>query len=329
MSHVNRVDKNKNAGNDRRWFLGGRNFSIKKTNGIRLFVFLRQLFLIFSLFFISFIQTAHSETASFSGITSNRFFGPYALMGMNTSTNTQAYQTIHSLELAQHLILRASNAYFMLKSHSATPEVEKTIKPLIREISLIIRNLPKDTQHLKTNALLKTLKNIWPELENRMLSAVDESVETNDPLGSVSVDTYAQSVIQTISTCIDTLKDKHGVPTESPLAILNQQTLLIRHISTNYAAIAAESVNVKVALAKQKKSLQKLTITFRKQQSMLFEHYAENSGVLKKLNSAQRSWQLIEKSLTNSSNNQVPFIIAKYSEDIVEDLSDAMFILRN
>ena len=259
----------------------------------------------------------------------NRSIAPYTLISFNTSSNNQVYQIIHSLELTQHLILRASNAYFMVKSHSATPEVEETIKPLIEEISLIINNLPDDTKHLKTNALLKTLQNIWPELENRILSEVDDTVESDDPLNSVSVDTYAQSVIQTISTAIETLKEKYDVPTQSPLAILNQQTLLIRHISTNYAAIAAESDQLNLDLAQQKKSLQKLMITFRKQQSMLFDHYEKNSNVLKKLNAAQRSWQLIEKSLSDSSNNQVPFIVAKYSDDIVEDLSDALFILRN
>lgn len=247
-----------------------------------------------------------------------------AIAGLSLSKNA-TLSTIRNLEMAQHYVLQASNNFFLLQTSETNKNTKEEIKSLLLEAEQLINGLPTETNQQKSDALLVTIKNVWPELKNKILSKIDPQVDPFDPFDSVSADTYMRSIIFSMTESINTLRELSGLDGEESTFKLSNQTRRIRHINTCYSAIALQSGEANTSM--DRRDLDKLSHDFELTSQSLLDQFKDNRQVAKKIQEAYQSWKIINQAIQNTQDEPVPFLVSKYSEQIVKDLNQALIFL--
>lgn len=248
-----------------------------------------------------------------------------SIAGFSLSENA-SYSTIRKLEMALHFVLQASNSFYLLQTSETDKDTTKDIKALITEADQLISSLPKQTHEQKTDSLMVTIKNVWPELKNKILSKIDPAIDPFDPFDSVSTDTYIRSIVFSMRESIKAIREQSGLDNEESLFQLSDQALRIRHINTCYSAIALQAGASNSNM--DRRDLEKLTKEFEAVSQTLKDRFKDNRQVGNKIEDAYTSWKMISQAIQNTQSEPVPFLVSKYSEQVVKDLNQALFYLQ-
>ena len=95
--------------------------------------------------------------------------------------------------------------------------------------------------------------------------------------------------------------------------------LLMQTIAVNYASRSA-SVGASFLGGGDERAIDELAVDFNKRLQELKASPRNTAEIKASLQSVQTKWNYIEKSLKNYNENSVPFLISKYSEQIISGL---------
>lgn len=96
--------------------------------------------------------------------------------------------------------------------------------------------------------------------------------------------------------------------------------LLMQSISVNYASRNASVGGTFIGGGGDERPIDELAAEFQKRLQELKRSPRNSAEIKASLNSVQVKWNYIEKSLKNYNENSVPFLISKYSEQIINGL---------
>lgn len=194
--------------------------------------------------------------------------------------------------------------------------------------------LNRDPQHLKKaqaymatgDGLVATLGNPaingkWTAFKQSITSArfTSEGMAENASLNTVEASLTALSTLVRSERMEQ--RQAANVASDKMADMLYEQHVLMQTMTTAYLHKSADYFGGSiVASTGPQVEIDKLAAKFQSQLEQLNRHYAKNAAVAAALREVTTKWTFIRGSFINFNENNVPFIVGRYNEQITEKL---------
>ncbi len=225
--------------------------------------------------------------------------------------------TLHHLRLAAHKTL---SDFFMFNGMEGDQRYAKQIQASEEQVNAALQQL-QDLSGEGSKALHSQLQQQWQAYQIQLkdlitaletegftdLQPVADLATHNQQLMSLSGELYGK-IQQESSTSVPPLTERS-----------RELGLLMQTIAVNYASRSA-SVGASFFGGGDERAIDELAVDFNKRLQKLKASPRNTAEIKASLQSVQTKWNYIEKSLKNYNENSVPFLISKYSEQIISGL---------
>lgn len=197
--------------------------------------------------------------------------------------------------------------------------------------------LNRDPQHLKKtqaniaigDALVQkvgnaTVSSKWNGLKQSISSAkfTSEGVADNNSL--IVIDAAITSLTQVVRSQRMEQRIAANMATDKMADMLYDQHVLMQTMTTAYLRNSADYFGGAIVQSQGPQvEIDKLAARFQAQQDQLNKHYARKTEVAAALREVTTKWTFIRASFINYNENNVPFIVGRYNEQITEKLLQA------
>lgn len=226
--------------------------------------------------------------------------------------------TLHHLRLAAQKTL---SDFFMFNGMEGDQRYAKQIQASEEQVNAALQQL-QDLSGEGSKALHSQLQQQWQAYQIQLkdlitaletegftdLQPVADLATHNQQLMSLSGELYGK-IQQESSTSVPPLTERS-----------RELGLLMQTIAVNYASRSASSVGASFFGGGDERAIDELAVDFNKRLQELKASPRNTAEIKASLQSVQTKWNYIEKSLKNYNENSVPFLISKYSEQIISGL---------
>lgn len=194
--------------------------------------------------------------------------------------------------------------------------------------------LNRDPQHIKKtqaniatgDALVKSLNTPgitgkWTTFKQTIANAdfTSEGMVENDSL--IAVDAAHSALAQTLRSSRTEQRLSTNTATDKMADMLYDQHVLMQVMTAAYLRKSADYFGGSIVQSQGPQvEIDLLANKFTAQQDALMKHYARNAEVSALLREVNTKWIFIRKSFINFNENNVPFIVGRYNEQITEKL---------
>lgn len=197
--------------------------------------------------------------------------------------------------------------------------------------------LNRDPQHIKKaqaylatgDGLVATIGNTaitakWTAFKQSITTAkfTSEGVAENSSLNAV--ETSLTALAQLVRSERMEQRQAANIASDKMADMLYEQHVLMQTMTTAYLLKSADYFGGSiVASTGPQVEIDKLAAKFQSQLDQLNRHYAKNAAVAAALREVTTKWTFIRGSFINFNENNVPFIVGRYNEQITEKLLQA------
>lgn len=190
--------------------------------------------------------------------------------------------------------------------------------------------LKKAQQQLATgDALVKSLgigsiTPRWNAFRQAISSArfTSEGVPENESLNAI--DAALTNLTQALRTSRSEQRVSANVATDKMADMLYDQHVLMQVMTAAYLRKSADYFGGAIVQSQAPLvEIDQLANKFQVQMDQLSKHYAKNPDVAPLLREVNTKWIFIRKSFINFNENNVPFIVGRYNEQITQKLLEA------
>lgn len=194
--------------------------------------------------------------------------------------------------------------------------------------------LNRDPQHMKRtqsslangDAMVQRLGNTaitpkWSAFRQAVTSAKFTSEGVADSTSLNTIDSTLTGLTQVLRTQRNEQRLAANVATDKMADMLYDQHVLMQTMTTAYLRKSADMFGGAIVKSDAPEvEIDKLAARFQAQLDQLNKHYARNTAVSALLREVVTKWTFIRGSFINYNENNVPFIVGRYNEQITEKL---------
>ncbi len=240
---------------------------------------------------------------------------PLLVMSPAAQANTanvqqQALQTLQELETVSY---RAATSFYLYNVLNRDPQHFRKMQNQLQAGDALIPQVG--------NAALVSK---WAALKRTCTSArfTAEGVADNDSVNAV--DGALNALVGDIRALMAEQRTAGQLGSDKMADMIYEQYVLMQVMTAAYLRISADYFGGAIVASQGPQvEIDKLADKFSEQLTQLNRHYAKNPKVTPLLRDVTTKWVFIRNSFKNFNENNVPFVVGRYNEQITEKLLQA------
>lgn len=219
-------------------------------------------------------------------------------------------QTIRTLQHLETVSYQAGTAFYLYSVLNRDPQQYKKMQGRISAGDELVQKMGNSTITQKWNAFKRTLS-----------SAKFTSEGVADNASITVIDGALTTLTQTLRSIATEQRRVGQIATDKMADMLYEQYVLMQIMTAAYLRQSADYFGgAIVAHEGPVVEIDKLADKFSTQLEQLNHHYAKNPQISLALKEVTTKWTFIKKSFKNFNQNNVPFVVGRYNEQITEKL---------
>lgn len=230
-----------------------------------------------------------------------------------TKTASPAAQAIRHLQKIGTTSYQAATAFYLYNVLNRDPQQYKKMQALLAEGDILVPQAANPALQIK-----------WTEFKRACTTAkfTSEGVADNDSINAV--DSALTNLASNVRSNISEQQSSGKIAVDKMAEMLYDQYVTMQIMTAAYlrksadyfggAIVASESGTVEI---------DKLAEKFGTQLATLNRHYAKNPKIAPLLKVVTTKWVFIRNSFINFNQDNVPFVVGRYNQQITDKLLEA------
>lgn len=236
--------------------------------------------------------------------------GPAAQAAPAASTLPQSLRSVQQLETVSY---QAATHFYLHSVLNRDPEHLKKAQAQLATGDALVKSLG-----------IGSITPRWNTFRQAIGSArfTSEGAPENDSLNAI--DAALTNLTQALRTNRTEQRLSANVTTDKMADLLYDQHVLMQVMTAAYLRKSADYFGGAIVQSQAPQvEIDQLANKFQAQLDQLNKHYAKNGEVAPLLREVNTKWIFIRKSFINFNENNVPFIVGRYNEQITQKLLEA------
>ncbi len=237
------------------------------------------------------------------------------LLGMPTAgvAAESPVQTIRNLQQLETLSYKAATSFYLYSVLNRDPDQLKRMQSELASGDVLV-------QKIGTGAITSR----WNDLKRSATNAKFTSEGVADNSSINAVDAALSTLTQNLRSIETEQRTAGNVATDKMADMLYDEYVLLQIMTAAYLRKSADYFGGAIVLSQGPQvEIDKLAVKFSSQLDQLNRHYAKNPQVSATLKEITTKWTFIKGSFINFNQNNVPFIVGRYNEQITDKLLTA------
>lgn len=226
------------------------------------------------------------------------------------ATSSSAVETVKALQQLETISYQAATAFFLYSVLNRDPQHLKSAQAHMTVGDALVQKIGSPTITTK-----------WTALKQSIGSAkfTSEGVAENRSL--IAIDVALTGLTQAVRSTRMEQRLAANITTDKMADMLYDQHVLMQAMTSAYLRNSADYFGGSIVQSDMPPvEIDKLANKFQAQLDQLNRHYARNAAVSALLREVVTKWTFIRSSFINYNENNVPFIVGRYNEQITEKL---------
>lgn len=222
-------------------------------------------------------------------------------------------QTVRNLQHLETLSYKVATAFYLYSVLNRDPSLHKRMQAELASGDALVQKLGNGG-----------VTSRWNELKRTATSAkfTTEGVADNPSINAV--DAALSTLTQTIRTLEAEQRTAGNVAVDKMADMLYEEYVLMQVMTAAYLRKSADYFGGAIVASQGPQvEIDQLAIKFSSQLDQLNRHYAKNPQVSPTLKEVTTKWAFIKNSFMNFNQDNVPFIVGRYNEQITDRLLTA------
>ncbi|MFN3586511.1 MAG: hypothetical protein ACK4UT_03315 [Moraxellaceae bacterium] len=235
---------------------------------------------------------------------------PSMAFATTSATQQQAIQALQNLETVSY---RAATSFYLYNVLNRDPQQFRKMQAQLQAGDALVPPLG--------NA---NLSSKWAALKRTCTTArfTADGIADNDSVNAV--DGALNALVGDIRTLMAEQRAAGQLGTDKMADMIYEQYVLMQVMTAAYLRISADYFGGAIVASQGPQvEIDKLADKFSEQLSQLSRHYAKDAKVAPLLRDVTTKWVFIRNSFKNFNENNVPFVVGRYNEQITEKLLQA------
>ena len=220
---------------------------------------------------------------------------------------------VHALQLDVWRVRANFHMYTVMAGDRQYQQIlNRTIQDASRSFQTLVNNAESDAEM----GLISSLRPLWQELE--------EAARGNLIAEQGYTDTYATQDVNSFSTRIALLLEEYDAAASQPGDDLMAMAVYMQRITSEYLALAADpGGGMAAATGEGRIEFRDAVPVFDQMVSDALRRYRGEDATGRALEDVEAKWQFIRESLVKFYENAVPFLVHRYTQEMVNGLKSS------
>lgn len=230
-----------------------------------------------------------------------------------TAITSPVIQTIQNLQKIETVAYRAATAFYLYNVLNRDPQQYRKMQTMLTEGDGLIGKATNPALALK-----------WGELKKASTSArfTVEGVADNDSINAV--DAALNDLASAVRANISEQRASGKVAVDKMADMLYDQYVSMQIMTSAYLRFSADYFGGAIVSSRSGEvEIDKLAVKFGSQMDQLNRHYGRNPKIAPLLKEVTTRWVFVRQSFMKFNENNVPFVIGRYNEQITDKLLQA------
>lgn len=248
----------------------------------------------------------------FSLLLCSALTSPVVLAAPVATVSSPQLQAIHSLQKLETTSYKAVTAFYLYSVLNRDPKEQKKMQAQISAGEAMVQSLDN-----------KNITPKWSDLK-RTLTNAKFTADGPDTNSINDIDAALHTMAQTTRALETEQKVEGKIVSDKMADLLYDQYVLMETMTAAYLRKSADAYGGAVVGSQGPVvEIDQLADKFSLQLEQLNRHYAKTPKVASQLKVITTKWTFIKASFKNYNQNNVPFIVGRYNEQITEKLLEA------
>ncbi|MDQ8038654.1 MAG: hypothetical protein REI12_14630 [Pedobacter sp.] len=235
------------------------------------------------------------------------------LPAMAATAAASQVQSIRNLQQLETLSYKAATSFYLYSVLNRDPSQLKRMQGELASGDVLVQKIG-----------VGGITSRWNELKRTTTNAKFTSEGVADNPSINAVDAALSTLTQTIRTIEAEQRTAGNIATDKMADMLYDQYVLMQVMTAAYLRKSADYFGGAIVLSQGPQvEIDKLAARFSSQLDQLNKHYAKNPQVSATLKEVTTKWTFIKGSFVNFNQDNVPFIVGRYNEQITDRLLTA------
>ncbi len=243
--------------------------------------------------------------------------GSPAVAAPATAASPQS-QGIHTLQHLETLSYKAATAFYLYSVLNRDPQQYKKMQSLLGTGDAVVQQVGRSNVATQ-----------WGMLKRRLTTATftEEGVADNASINAI--DAALNTLTQTLRTLSTEERAANNVAPDKMADMLYDQYVLMQVMTSAYLRKSADYFGGAIVASQGPQvEIDQLAHKFSSQLEQLSRHYQRNAQISATLKEITTKWVFVRNSFINFNQDNVPFIVGRYNEQITDKLLEAYEKLR-
>lgn len=229
------------------------------------------------------------------------------------AANSAQIQTIRHLQHLETLSYKAATAFYLYNGMNRDPQLYKKMQKQLEEGDGL-------TQQLANGTVTSQWKNLKTALTTA--SFTEEGVADTESINAI--DGTLSTLNKTLRSLAADSRSAGGIVVDKNADLLYEEYVLMQVMTAAYLRKSADLFGGAIVMSQGPQvEIDKLANQFSSQLKQLNQHYEKNPKISPLLREVTTKWTFVRDSFLNSNQNNVPYIIGRYNEQITDRLLSA------
>lgn len=222
-------------------------------------------------------------------------------------------QTLRNLQHLETLSYKAATAFYLYSVLNRDPGQLKKMQGQLSSGDVIVQKLGNGGLNSKWNSLKRSVTSA---------TFTEEGVADNPSINAV--DAALSTLTQNIRSIEVEQRTAGNVASDKMADMLYEQYVLMQVMTAAYLRQSADYFGGAIVASQGPQvEIDQLAVKFSSQLDQLNRHYTKNPQVSPTLKEVTTKWAFIKNSFMNFNQDNVPFIVGRYNEQITDRLLTA------
>lgn len=229
------------------------------------------------------------------------------------AANSPQIQTIRNLQQLETVSYKAATAFYLYSVLNRDPQQHQKMQTLLGSGDVMVQKLANGS-----------ITGKWKELKTRLTTAKFTSEGVADNPSINAIDGALTSLTQNIRSIEAEQRTAGNVAVDKNAEMLYDQYVLMQVMTAAYLRKSADYFGGAIVASQGPQvEIDQLANKFSTQLAQLNSYYGKNAQVSPTLKEVTTKWTFIKNSFINFNQDNVPFIVGRYNEQITDKLLTA------
>lgn len=227
------------------------------------------------------------------------------------------------------LMERMFAEYQMFKGEQGDPRYAEKLDITIDEYNTSLDTLEQLLAEAEMSDLLEPISPLLVGYRDLMVEN-KESIESGGYEEFALIDEMVQNKNEALGQLIQARKNYYsskGIELGPQAEEARNIAVIMQRLAARYIEITSSEFGTSFRDQSEEKSIDELALSFSDRLKELSVQNSANPDVSSALSRVSAKWRFIEKSMINYQESTVPFLVSRYSSDIVDQLSQVASML--